>query len=99
MRVLLALSLYASLVVVSGFEFQWLRASIADNTSLKYIYSLSGPALSLFTPMSYFLFALQSLALIPWLLLGALYPRVIWLSAIAFSVTWLGIGWYMHDLF
>lgn len=98
-RVLVALGLYALLVVVSGFIFQWLRISNNSNPSARYFYSLGGSTLSLFTHMSYFLFALQSMLLIPWLLFGALYPRAIKLSVFAFFFTWLCIGWYMHDLF
>jgi len=98
-RVVLAFSLYALLNVVSGFLFQWLRTDTPAGISTKYLYSLSGPTLSLFTHMSYFLFALQSLLLIPFLLLGAIQPRARYLCALAFSLIWLGIGWYMQDLF
>ena len=98
-RVLLALGLYALLVVVSGVIFQWIRVGNDSNYSTRYFYSLGGSTLSVFTNMSYYLFALQSMLLIPWLLLGALYPRAIKLSVFAFFFTWLCIGWYMHHLF
>ena len=98
-RVLLALGLYALLVVASGVIFQWLRVGNDSNSSVRYFYSLGGSTLSLFTHMSYFLFALQSMLLIPWLLLGALYPRAIKLSVFAFFFAWLCISRYMHDFF
>ena len=66
---------------------------------MKGLYFLSGPALSLYTHMSYILFALQNLLLLPWILFGAASSKLMWPCLIGFVVTWLGIGWYMHDLF
>lgn len=98
-RIALAVGLYLSLVIVASLSFYWVRQGIADGSPVRYAYVLFGSALSLFTHMSYFLFALQSLLLLPWLLLGALRPQARNISIIGFGLCWLGIGWYMYDLF
>lgn len=98
-RVVLALGLYAGLVLVASVAFYHLRQGVPEGSPVRYAYAFCGPALSLFTHMSYFLFALQSALVLPWLLLGAMRVRARMLAAIGFIVSWLGIGWYMHDLF
>lgn len=98
-RLLLAIGLYVGLVVAAGVAFSFVRQDIAEGSSARYIYALFGPALSLFTHMGYFLFALQSLLLLPWLLLGVIRVDARKLAISAFVVCWLGIGYYMHDLF
>lgn len=98
-RVLMAIGLYVGLVVVAGVAFSFMRQGVAEGSPMRYLYTLFGPALSLFTHMSYFLFALQSALLLPWLLLGVMRIKACKWSAIAFTISWLGIGWYMHDLF
>lgn len=93
-RVAVAIGLYAGLVLVAGVAFYRLRQGMPAN-----LYALRGPALSLFTHMSYYLFVLQTALLLPWLLLGAVRAQVRTLSAVAFVLSWLGVGWYMQDLF
>lgn len=98
-RVTVAIGLYVGLVLIAGLAFYHLRQGVPAGSPVRYLYTLCGPALSLFTHMSYFLFALQSALLVPWLLLGAMRARATMLSAIGFIFSWVGIGWYMHDLF
>lgn len=98
-RVTVAIGLYVGLVLIASVAFYYLRQGVPEGSPVRYIYALCGSALSLFTHMSYFLFALQSALLLPWLLLGAMRARARMLSAIGFIFSWLGIGWYMHDLF
>lgn len=95
----LAIGLYAGLVAASGVAFTLLRQGVVEDSPTRYLYALFGPALSLFTHMGYFLFALQSALLLPWLLLAVTRPGVRHLCSMAFVICWLGIGWYMHDLF
>ena len=90
---------YMLLVTIAGLAFYWLRRSVSEGSPVRFSYVLCGPSLSLFTHMSYFLFVLQSLLLIPWLLLWALRPNTIGVSIIGFALCWFGIGWYMYDLF
>jgi len=98
-RVAVAFLLYAALVTIGGVLFTYLRVDTPGRSSMQYAYSLGGPALSLFTHMSYILFALQSLLFIPWLLLGALKKNAMRLAIAGFGICWIGVGWYMHDLF
>jgi hypothetical protein len=98
-KVLVAIGLYAGLVVIAGVAFSFVRQGVLEGSPTRYLYALFGPALSLFTHMSYFLFALQSALLLPWLLLGAVRVQAQKWTTIAFIICWLGIGWYMHDLF
>ena len=99
LRVVLAVGLYIALVLIASVAFYWMRQGTAEDSPVRYAYALCGPALALFTHMSYFLFGLQSLLLIPWLILGAVRAEARNLSVIGFCVSWLGIGWYMHDVF
>jgi hypothetical protein len=99
LRVALAFGIYIALVVIASVGFYWMRQGIAEDSPVRYAYALYGPALALFTHMGYFLFGMQSLLLIPWLLLGALWAQARNLSVIGFLLCWLGIGWYMYDLF
>lgn len=97
--ILINLLIYAALVVAALFAFPAIRGESSAISAIRYSYSLCGPALSLFTHMSYPLFAAQSLFLIPWLVIAALHPRARYVAWFAFAVTWIAIGWYMHDLF
>lgn len=99
LRIAFAFGIYAALVLIAGIAFYWMRQGVPEDSQVRYVYVLCGPALALFTHMGYFLFGTQSLLLIPWLMLGALRARVRNLSIIVFSLTWLSIGWYMYDLF
>ena len=98
-RVGLAIALYGGLVLMAGLTFYFLRQAVPDESPVRYAYALCGPALSLFTHMSYFLFAFQTAFVLPWLLLGAVWRRARTFSAVGFIVSWLVIGWYMYDLF
>jgi hypothetical protein len=96
-RGLILVAIYALIVAVAAVVFQSTRGAVADGPHLHYM--IFGPALSLFTHMSYVLFATQTLLLVPWLLWGLLRPRTRKIAIAGFCITWLGIGWYMHDLF
>jgi hypothetical protein len=98
-RSMWAMGAYVILVVAAGFAFYWMQRGVAHGLPLRYAYAVCGPSLALFTHMSYGLFAKQSLLLVPWLLCGAAEPRVVKVCLIGFTLCWLGIGWYMHDLF
>jgi hypothetical protein len=96
-RGLIAVAIYALLVAVAAIAFQSTRAAASSGPHLYYM--IYGVALALFTHMSYVLFALQSLLLVPWLLWGLFRPRTRKMAITGFCITWLGIGWYMHELF
>jgi hypothetical protein len=49
--------------------------------------------------MSYLLFASQSLLTLPWVVLFALSNRLRVVASLGFLMTWLGIGYYMFNLF
>jgi hypothetical protein len=96
-RALIAVAIYVLVVAVAAVIFQSTRESASSGPHLYYV--IYGPALALFTHMSYVLFALQSLLLVPWLLWSLFRPRTRGIAVAGFCVTWLGIGWYMHELF
>jgi hypothetical protein len=97
-RFLVGILLCIALVVVASVVFGLVNSRPVRVWPPRYVYSVFGPALALHTPMSVFLFAQQSLLLMPWLLLGAAYPRFMKVSLTGAILTWLGIGWYMHKL-
>lgn len=97
-RFLVAILLYMTLAIVASFVFYWVIARPVRVWPPRYVYSVFGPALALHTHMSIFLFAQQSLVLMPWLLLGAASPRLMKVAGMGFTLCWLGIGWYMHRL-
>jgi hypothetical protein len=96
-RVTVALTVYVLLVAAAAVAFQWSRQAVSSGPHSHYIFF--GPALALFTHLSYVLFARQSLLLTPWMVWGIVRPRATKLAIAGFCVTWLGIGWYPHDLF
>ena len=98
-RVWLAMGLYVVAVIVATAVFYWLKQGVGPASPVRYAYALCGPALSLFTHMSYLLFAEQSLVLLPWLLFGALRPQAAKISTAGFALCWLAVGWYTHDVF
>ena len=63
------MGLYGALVLIASVAFDGLRQGVPQGASARYAYALFGPALSLFTHMSYFLFALQSALLLGTLIL------------------------------
>jgi hypothetical protein len=99
MRVASAIGTYVVLVTVSAMIFYWLRQSIDRASPMHYLYALCGPSLSLFTHMGYLLFGLQSLFLLPWLVLRAVWPQTLKIAVPFFVACWLCVGWWMHDLF
>jgi hypothetical protein len=96
-KLLLLLGLYLLLTSVSAISFHWVRYSLTGPPRV--LFALAGPALSLFTHMSYILFLLQSLLLIPWLVVMALVKRSRVICGVCFGVTWLAIGWHMYEVF
>jgi len=94
-----ALGLYLALVFAAALAFSWMRRGVDPQSTFRYAYALFGPALSLFTHMSYQLFALQSLLLVPWIILGVQQSKWRRLAATGFWMCWIGIGCYMYDLF
>lgn len=98
-RVIFALCGYAILVAVGAVFFQMIHSAFEIGSPARLLFCLSGPALSLFTHMSYVLFLLQTLLFIPWLIAGAVLRRAASVCSAGFAITWLIIGWRMHDLF
>jgi len=96
-RVVAVIAIYALIVAAAALAFQSTREPVSSGPHLFYI--IFGPALSLFTHMSYILFAYQTLLLMPWLLLSIVGPRAKRIAILGFYITWIGIGWYMHELF
>ena len=94
-----AVGLYGGLVVVAGVAFYFLRQVVPYDSPVRYAYALFGPALSLFTHMSYLLFAFQSIFVFPWLLLRGAKGQISGLGAVGFVGSWLAVGWFMYDLF
>ncbi len=88
-----------ALVVTAAFAFSWMSSGVASGVPPRYVYALCGPSLALFTHMGYPLFVKQSLLLVPWLLCGVIEPRLLRVCLLGFAFCWLGIGWYMHNLF
>jgi hypothetical protein len=98
-RVVFALCGYAILVVAGALFFKAAHSAFEIGSPGRLLFCLSGPALSLFTHMSYALFFLQTLLLLPWLIMGAVLKRAKGVCAATFAITWLIIGWRMCDLF
>ena len=98
-RLPIAIGIYVLIVVIAALGFTLMRGNLRGGADSGYAFSIFGPALSLFTHMSYFLFAIQTLILLPSILVGVFIPKSIKLAISAFAITWIGIGWYMHDLF
>lgn len=99
LRVGLVAVFYLMLIATAGVGFWWARPLVERHDLSRLVYIVFGPALALFTHMGYFLCGLQSLILVPWLLLHALRPQARMRAVLGFVACWLAIGWYMHDLF
>jgi hypothetical protein len=95
-RVAAVIVVYLVLVAVAAAAFQFTRES-SSGVHLHYV--IYGPALALFTHMSYALFALQTLFVVPWLLWYAANSRYRGAAILGFCATWIAIGWYMYKLF
>lgn len=96
-RMVAVLAVYLVLVVGAAAAFQLTREPVSSGAHLYYV--IYGPALALFTHMSYALFALQTVVLTPWLLWYVAGSRAKKAAILGFCATWIAIGWYMHDLF
>ena len=94
-----AVRLYVGLVLVATVAFYLLRQVVPYDSPVRYLYALFGPALSLFTHASYLLFAVQSVFVFPWLLVGVARGRARLIRVVGFAASWLAIGCLMYDLF
>jgi hypothetical protein len=96
-RLLLAAAIYFALTVIACLIFMKVR--LGWNGAAPSYAALFGPALSLFTHESYFLFATVSAMVFPWLAVGMTKPTFIRPAAAIFVFSWLGTGWWLHRLF
>src|SRR6185312_17205130 len=88
-RIFLALCGYAVLVVAGAILFQIVHGAFKIGSPGRLLLCLSGPALSLFTQMSYIAFFLQTLILIPWLIGAAVAKRASAVCTAGFVITWM----------
>lgn len=95
-RIVAALGAYAVLVVVGCMAFTALRRFQLPLG--RYLVVICGPSLALFTHMSVPLFVQQSALVLPWLLVAAISGRLRRYAVAVFVLVWVGIGWFMHDL-
>lgn len=98
-RIIFVLCGYAVLVGAGVLLFQEVRGAFKIGSPGRLLSCFSGPALSLFTHMSYISFLFQTLLLVPWLIAAALTKRASAVCAAGFVITWMIIGWQMHELF
>ena len=98
-RIKNAAGLYVGVVLVASVAFYFLRQVVAYDSPARYAYATFGPALSLFTHASVFLFAAQSTFVFPWLLIAGTSETRKLIRAIGFAVSWLVVGFCMYDLF
>ena len=96
-RTITGILVYLLLVIVSAYAFSARNVELY-NSNDSMIYALCGPAISLFTHMSYGLFLMQSVLLIPWVMLFT-HSGHKWIAALGFVVTWFWIGIHMYKLF
>jgi len=99
--VILALAIYIALTVISIFGFNYVQQEIYAGSvdGGKYIYIIFGPALALFTHMSYILYFILSIFVFPLLLIAVIWDQIRLLFIFLFLLSWFGIGWYLYDLF
>ncbi|MEO8017119.1 MAG: hypothetical protein ABI769_04850 [Pseudomonadota bacterium] len=97
--IFLTTGLYIVLTIAGYLYFSWARNSFASAPSARFLLALAGPSLSLRTHMSYVLYGLQSLILIPLMIIGVLSTRFRTLAWVAFAIAWLLVGWRMYALF
>lgn len=91
---------YAAISVGAYFIYFALRAEIPHDSELRPgIYAIVGPVLALFTHMSYVLFGIVSLFVLPWLhmFMYAKKAKLLWLCL--FVIAWLLIGLALSTLF
>jgi hypothetical protein len=93
-----AFLLYFFAIVAAGVAFSMVRDIESLRSWRLFVFPLFGPALSLFTHMAY-LFPFHTLLLIPWVWLWLAVPRARLVAVAFFLATWIGVGWYMHEVF
>ena len=100
-RIYIALAIYIALTVLSILGFNFVQQGIYAEpvTEGKYIYIIFGPALALFTHMSFVLFFILSILVFPLLFIAVVWSQFRLIFIILFLLSWFGIGWYMYDLF
>jgi hypothetical protein len=98
-RVLLTLALFVGFVVILTTLYGYVGVNMTGASPYKWVLSLFGPVLALFTHMSIFLFLPLSVPLIALLVIGAIYVQTRIAVCIGFVIAWFAIGWYLHDLF
>lgn len=98
-RVAAAVGGYLALTIAAALLYPQLRDSVSRGSAPQQVYALCGPALALYTHMSYPLFALLSVLVFPWLLLALYQSSARWPAMALFAIAWLSVGWYMYDLF
>jgi hypothetical protein len=99
-RILLALVAYFSLCVIAAFVYPALRELIPKDSSIRpTVFAIAGPSLSLFTHMSYALFAVQTPFVAVWLVCAAVSKKRPILFVLAFMGSWLAVGYFMSHLF
>ena len=96
-RVANAAVTYTALVFAAGFAFQLLN-TVLQEPPWRYARILFGPASSLFSHLSVYLFAFQSVFVFPWLLVDVANERARMLGAVGFLISWLVVGWFMYDV-
>jgi hypothetical protein len=75
------------------------RKGLFGGATPKYVLIPFGPILSMFTHMGLPLFLLQSLALLPFIVVGVLWRRWRIVAVVGFLATWGYIGWMMAGVF
>ena len=96
-RVLLAFVSYLFLTVIVAFIHSFAVDAIPSNA--KGLLALFGPVLALGTHMSVFLWIPLSIPLVALAVIGAIHAKTQWMTAGAFVISWLSMGWYLKDLF
>jgi hypothetical protein len=99
MRVFAAMVLLLLVIIGLVTLYGDVGLSLGGQSPNKWILTVFGPVLALFTHMSFLLFLPLSVPIVALLCIGVLYPQTRVATAIGFIATWLAIGWFMKDLF
>jgi hypothetical protein len=95
----LAIAAYALLTALIALLYSEISAQIHQIDQARFLLALFGPVLALFTHMSILLFLPLSIPFVALILIGAVFMEARKVSVIAFSISWLSIGWYLAGLF
>lgn len=98
-RISLALGLFFGLVAILTFVYGSIGVGMGGDSPYKFLLTLFGPTLALFTHMSILLFLPLCVPLVALLIVGAIYMQTRVAALVGFVATWLAVGWYLHDLF